>query len=100
MLIFIDMQNWDGFRKVRPHRSCYVCGGCDGSWIWADRVNDLCWCCDHCGRQWPTGKMKHGSPNASNQRQRKKRTRKVEAPPGLGGRDKKPSKHPVDDMLK
>lgn len=47
---------WDGFRKVKARREHNVCAGCDGSWIWADRVNDTRWCCDHCGLQWVAGK--------------------------------------------
>ena len=93
------MQSWDGFKAVRPRRAYLVRRGCEGSWIWADRVNDQRWCCDHCGQQWPAGQKQRVSPRPSRQRTRRERARKIDAPPGLGPKDKQ-VKHPVDDMLK
>ena len=79
---------WDGFNKVRSRRSYYVCGGCTGSWIWADRVSNTRWCCDHCGQQWPHDKVKSRLTNKSSPRPRPRsdRTVLVDKPPGLGGR--------------
>ena len=92
--------SWDGFNKVRSRRPYYVCGGCEGSWIWADRVSSNRWCCDHCGSSWPTAQAKDRMPQHGSPRPRRARPRRVEAPPGLGGREKKPVRNPVDDLLK
>ena len=54
--LYMVMPGWDGFKKVMAGRSSYVCEGCVGSWILADRVSERRWWCDHCGQQWPRGK--------------------------------------------
>ena len=94
------MQGWDGFSKVRSRRSWNVCGGCTGSWIWADRVSASRWCCDHCGAQWPSGKQQTQLPQQRSPRPRRERTRRIEAPPGLGGKEKQAKKNPVEELLK
>ena len=77
----------------------YVCTGCEGSWIWADRVSDQRWCCDHCGHHWPAGQPTRAKPWQPKVRNRREGARRIEAPPGLGPKEKK-GKHPVDDMLR
>ena len=91
---------WDGFRKMRSKRIYHVCSGCESSWIWADRISDTRWCCDHCGTQWPSRQDKTTTAQQWSPRRHRERTRRVEAPPGLGGKDKRVAKNPVDDLLK
>ena len=49
---------------------------------------------------WPKGQPKTITPTPRSPRPRRDRARKPEAPPGLGGRDRKPVRNPVDDLLK
>ena len=79
-----------------------VCGGCEASWIWTDRVSDSRWQCDKCHTPWPQTTWSMPWRNNPRRQARTKRDKVVlvDRPPGLGARDKKVAKNPVDDLLK
>ena len=96
MVSINEKHGWDGWQMARRRgrRSYLVCGGCEASWIWTDRVSDSRWKCDKWHTPWPQTTW---SPTWRQHRFRKDKTVLVDRPPGLGQRQKG---SPVETALK